>query len=416
MPILDTVVNNHVPKKPLFSVVKAYLEKLLAEAIKTGDAELIAQAKAKYQNLKPEEILVENPTPFINGANRICFVARNRGFSGNDLLIEPVSLKTVLTDFGVSITKLKTLEDFKNLIKSGTKSGVLELMWKDTLAVLVDTAGGNKYATKAMTLFENIEFKTYETSLQSPVYINMDTYESGTLTIGDLSVPPTPIPLFLYGLCKEAVKVPAVDYPLASAPANATIGINGNIVYATREQNWPNMAYVGAQFNLSPRGFTDTLENLEFSVDRSWVEYKHPGIIKIISEPAPGEGTFKVKVLNHKDKVKYEFTFNITKFFTPSQAPGTWDHAIANTPSTKRIANYAEISAGIMNGPAPQRSSKPNGAFYDQWGNTSDHFEFNEVWAKDPSNADNHVYVNIVNGAVANTAKQTANWFMVRDI
>lgn len=416
MPVLDTVVNNRVPKKPLFSVVKAYLEKLLAEAMKTGDAEIIAQAKAKYQNLKPEEIMVETPTPFINGVNRLCFVARGRGFSGNDLLIESVSLKTVLTDFGVPITKLKTLEDFKNLIKSGTKSGVLELLWKDTIAVLVDDTTGKNFATKSMELFENIEFKTYETSLQTPVYINQDTFESGILTISDLSVPQVPIPLFRYGLCKEAVKIPAVDYPLASAPANATISVNGMPVYATREQNWPNMAYIGAQFNLSPRGFTDTLDNLEFSVDRPWVEYKHPGIIKIISEPAPGEGTFKVKVLNHKDKVKYEFTFNVTKFFTPSSAPGTWDHAVANTPSTKRIANYAEISKGVMNGPAPQRSSKSDGAFFDQWGNTSDHFEFNEVWGKDPSNADNRVYVNIVNGAVANTAKQTANWFMVRDL
>lgn len=104
--ITDTLVRTKEIKDPLFSCIKAYCAKQMAEIKKEGNNERIAIAEQRYTNLMPKEVFIEKPRDFSPESIRACFLSRARGFFHADAVIEKSKFLTIMKDFEIPVPKI----------------------------------------------------------------------------------------------------------------------------------------------------------------------------------------------------------------------------------------------------------------------------------------------------------------------
>lgn len=420
MSVTHIVERKDIFKNPLFSLVKVYLSNRLKEVISGGDGFEIVEATNKYSLPVLNEIQIETPTAFKNNKHKFCFLYRSRGFAYKDILIKPEKLEVVLKDFNVPITNVNSIEDFKRLINNGTKSGVFNLVWKNALGVLIDDKNPNDIAKPVKALFNDIDFKTITVVTETESNINLDTLESGTVVVSDLSVENNAIPLFKYNLVKSVITIPDPDYPLVEM-AEGTLSINGMMVYAAT-QGWPTIGFKDASFTMNPRGWGYDLNGITFKTDVDWVVIDPVfGEIKIIKQPPVGKNTATITMFDNTNKVKYVFPFTISKWITYNNTALSFTEAVNNTPVGLRVPYSDELSSGIINGVIPDRQNKFS--LHDQYSDVSTYNDtFKGIvhsWCINKADPTVPIVYKVSNGRLCDTqelALETSGYFLVKDL
>lgn len=188
-------INKKCIKDPLYAPIIKFLNARLSTLKKEGPEDEYILAQERYEGLVSGDLVIENPIVFDDGRIQACFVARKTGFARVDVIIDPVPIKDVFDAFSFEPERVESLEEFVNKVNLGEGSNkTFYLEWLGTYAVVL-TEETVKTEYGAMEAMEDIFFQQYETDDNGS--IDLDTYQSGTITITDPSVSQTEIPLFI---------------------------------------------------------------------------------------------------------------------------------------------------------------------------------------------------------------------------
>lgn len=203
-------VNKKVIFDPMFTPVRQWLTKRIAQLEIDGTPEELALAKERYDSLVAGDIVIEDVKNFADGIQRVCIVARKTGFARVDIEFERATMQEILNDFGVTFVSIKDIEALKTFSKTNKKPSVLLwLEYKKTFGVLL-TQDAAKTIEGPMEAFGDLFFNQYTTERESLDYIDYDTIESGTVTIKDPSMGAATYPLFIQELVLTEANLPII--------------------------------------------------------------------------------------------------------------------------------------------------------------------------------------------------------------
>ncbi|QDJ97326.2 hypothetical protein D6_0165 [Aeromonas phage D6] len=207
-------------KDPLYSPVKRFLRKRHELVTEQGDIVDRQLADVRYSGMKAEDFIIERVHTGPDNVKRVCLTRRSRNFARVDLELEQVSLRDVLTDFGVAVEVIMTFEDFIEGFKRGTVQGkVLFLAWRNSIGVCLPNRQLNDLQA-INDLFGDIFFKSMELSRKNATDIDPNTFTSGTVKVTDEAIGSENVIIYVSELIREELGLNDIQHNI---PKNVNI-------------------------------------------------------------------------------------------------------------------------------------------------------------------------------------------------
>ena len=175
------LINDKKIHDPLYPSVSIFLDSLIEKAERTKDPNKIKLAKHKYSDLKPVDLLIENPIITDEGL-KACFLTRKTGFCRGDSILPKVPFKLVLDSFNINYKTTET----KNQI------------FKPTLFFVNDKFYIKSHEDPTVYDFYELFGKLFFHSYELELYPRIVNDEIGLLTIENRNIETIAIPIYSY--------------------------------------------------------------------------------------------------------------------------------------------------------------------------------------------------------------------------
>lgn len=203
-------VNKKVINDPMYTPVRQWLSRRIAQLEIDGDPDELALAKERYDSLVAGDLVIEDVKTFADGIQRVCIVSRKTGFARVDIEFQKVPMQDILNDFGIPFVNIVDIDALKAFSKTNEEPAVLLwLEYKNTYGVLL-TQDAATTIDGPMTAFGDLFFNQYTTERESLDWIDYDTIESGTVTVTDPSIGIGIYPLFIQELVLVEANLPII--------------------------------------------------------------------------------------------------------------------------------------------------------------------------------------------------------------
>lgn len=203
-------VNKKVINDPMYTPVRQWLSRRIAQLEIDGDPAELALAKERYDSLVAGDLVIEDVKTFADGIQRVCIVSRKTGFARVDIEFQKVPMQDILNDFGIPFVNIVDIDALKAFSKTNEEPAVLLwLEYKNTYGVLL-TQDAATTIDGPMAAFGDLFFNQYKTERESLDWIDYDTIESGTVTITDPSIGAGIYPLFIQELVLTEANLPII--------------------------------------------------------------------------------------------------------------------------------------------------------------------------------------------------------------
>lgn len=203
-------VNKKVINDPMYTPVRQWLSRRIAQLEIDGDPDELALAKERYDSLVAGDLVIEDVKTFADGIQRVCIVSRKTGFARVDIEFQKVPMQDILNDFSIPFVNIVDIDALKAFSKTNEEPAVLLwLEYKNTYGVLL-TQEAATTIDGPMTAFGDLFFNQYATERESLDWIDYDTIESGTVTVTDPSIGIGVYPLFIQELVLVEANLPII--------------------------------------------------------------------------------------------------------------------------------------------------------------------------------------------------------------
>lgn len=311
-------VNKKVINDPMYTPVRQWLSRRIAQLEIDGDADELALAKERYDSLVAGDLVIEDVKTFADGIQRVCIVSRKTGFARVDIEFQKVPMQDILNDFGIPFVNIVDIDALKAFSKTNEEPAVLLwLEYKNTYGVLL-TQDAATTIDGPMTAFGDLFFNQYTTERESLDWIDYDTIESGTVTITDPSIGIGVYPLFIQELVLVEANLPVIT---SNLPESIT---------TSRAQSFsiPNTYWFGGTLDITQTatveittaaGYTIPVrsdDNLFIEGETIFGSSEKPVTDQIIVRVThmyngrPVRRTFRIKVVIEKDTA-FDLTFEV---------------------------------------------------------------------------------------------------------